>query len=186
MALNPSERTVLNNIALASIREGVQSGRAAKVDLHDLPDCLQQPGAAFVTLNRQGQLRGCIGSLEAHRPLAQDVAENAFAAAFRDPRFAPLDASELADLDVHISVLGKPEPMQFASEQELISQLRPQVDGLILQEGGYRGTFLPAVWESLPEPQEFLRQLKRKAGLPADYWSDTLRVSRYGTQSWHV
>lgn len=184
MSLNTSERERLNHIARESIRQGLQTGQPARIDLHGLPESLKQPGAAFVTLNHNGQLRGCIGSLEAHRPLAEDVAENAFAAAFRDPRFPPLDATEFDDLDVHISVLGKPEPMQFSSEQDLISQLRPYQDGLIFQEGMYRGTFLPSVWESLPEPREFLRQLKQKAGLPADYWSDTLSISRYGTQSW--
>ncbi len=186
MNYDASERALLNEIALASIRHGLQTGRPAQVKLDALPHKLKQPGAAFVTLNRNGQLRGCIGSLEAHRPLAEDVAENAFAAAFRDPRFAPLSAPELDGLSLHISVLGQPEPMRFSSEADLVRQLRPGRDGLILEDGHHRGTFLPSVWESLPEPRDFLRHLKQKAGLPPDYWSDSLRVSRYDTESWEA
>ncbi|RTZ59396.1 MAG: AMMECR1 domain-containing protein [Gammaproteobacteria bacterium] len=184
MSYNAEERALLNEIALQSIKSGLQQGRPMNLDLKALPEKLQQPGAAFVTLNKNGHLRGCIGSLEARRALAEDVAQNAFAAAFRDPRFAPLQASELDDLEPHISVLGKPEPMQFGSEQDLIRQLKPGKDGLILEDGHHRGTFLPSVWESLPEPASFVRHLKQKAGLPPDYWSDSLKVSRYGTESW--
>ena len=111
------------------------------------------------------------------------MAHNAFSAAFQDPRFPPLDDSETADLTLDISVLGTPEAMTFSSEQDLLRQLRPGVDGLIMEERGQRGTFLPSVWESLPQPVDFLRQLKRKAGLPESYWSDTLRVWRYTTET---
>ena len=186
MRFNADERALLNEIALASIQQGLQTSRPARVNQAALPEKLRQPGAAFVTLNRNGQLRGCIGSLEARRPLAEDVAENAFAAAFRDPRFPPLQANEQAGLSVHISVLGQPEPMQFDSEADLLRQLRPGKDGLILEDGHHRGTFLPSVWESLPRAEDFLRHLKQKAGLPPDYWSDSIRVSRYGTESWEV
>ncbi|HEX22747.1 MAG TPA: AmmeMemoRadiSam system protein A [Chromatiales bacterium] len=177
------ECSLLHKVARASIEHGIETGRPLTVDIARYPHPLREPRATFVTLNEHGQLRGCIGSLEAVRPLVEDVAHNAYAAAFSDPRFPPLQASELADLDVHISVLSPATPMQFHSEEDLIRQLRPGVDGLILEDGYHRGTFLPAVWESLPDPHDFLQHLKLKAGLPADYWSDTIRVSRYTTES---
>lgn len=173
------QRQQLLAIARQSIQHGLQYGRPLSVNAQDYDLTLQQPGASFVTLNLHGQLRGCIGSLEARRPLAVDVAENAYAAAFRDPRFPPLSDSEFPQLEYHISLLNPAEPMQFTSEPDLLAQLRPHVDGLILEDRGHRGTFLPAVWESLPEPEQFWQHLKLKAGLPADYWSDSLKVSRY-------
>ncbi|HDZ78001.1 MAG TPA: AmmeMemoRadiSam system protein A, partial [Gammaproteobacteria bacterium] len=130
------------------------------------------------------QLRGCVGSLTACRSLSEDVAENAFAAAFRDHRFNALTEDELAEIEISISVLSTPELMVFTSEQELLSQLQPGVDGIILTEGGNRGTFLPSVWEHYPQPASFLSHLKMKAGLPADYWSDTMKIERYNTVSW--
>jgi len=117
--------------------------------------------------------------LEACRPLVEDVAENAVAAAFHDPRFPPLSRDEFDDLKISISVLSPPEEMSFSSEADLLSQIRPGIDGLILQEGFQKGTFLPSVWEELPETEMFFEHLKLKAGLPAGYWSDTLRVFRY-------
>ena len=117
--------------------------------------------------------------LEACRPLVEDVAENACAAAFDDPRFEPLSKEEFDELDIHISVLSPPEEMTFVSEKDLLERVRPGVDGLILQEGGRRGTFLPSVWEELPDKELFLMHLKMKAGLPNTYWSDSLRVFRY-------
>ena len=115
----------------------------------------------------------------AHRPLVIDVAENAYSAAFLDPRFLPLTKEEYPLLSKHISILSKPEPMSFASEEDLLQQIKPNIDGLILSEYDYRGTFLPSVWKSLPDKKEFLAHLKMKAGLPPDYWSDTLKVERY-------
>ena len=117
--------------------------------------------------------------LEACRPLAEDVAENAVSAAFRDPRFPPLSHEEFDDLKISISVLSPPEEMTFSSEADLKEKIRPGIDGLILQEGFQKGTFLPSVWEELPETEMFFEHLKMKAGLPAGYWSDTLRVFRY-------
>ena len=145
---------------------------------------LTQPGASFVTLTRDGELRGCIGSLEAHRPLHQDVAANALGAAFRDPRFAALTLAELADVKVEVSLLTPALAMRFADEADALGQLRPQVDGVILEYGRHRSTFLPQVWESLPEPVQFLAQLKRKAGLPLNFWSNELRLSRYQVEKW--
>jgi len=181
-ALPERDRRTLLALARASIEKGLQGG-FLNPDLDELSDPLREDRASFVTLKTDGRLRGCIGSLEAHQPLALDVIDNAYAAAFRDPRFQPLAPEELDGLHIHISVLGRPEPLEFDSEQDLIARLRPGIDGLILREGTRRGTFLPSVWESLPEPAEFLRQLKRKAGLPADYWSDRVQVWRYTTES---
>jgi len=144
-----------------------------------IPDELMEERATFVTLTMDGNLRGCIGMLEACRSLAEDVAENAVAAAFRDPRFPPLSRAEFDDLKINISVLSPPEEMTFSSESDLLSQIRPGTDGLILQEDFRKGTFLPNVWEELPETEMFFEHLKLKAGLPAGYWADTLRVFRY-------
>lgn len=182
MSLNESQQNLLLQLARDSIKHGLETGRASTVRLADYPPELCVERATFVTLERHGQLRGCIGMLEAVRPLVEDIAENAFAAAFRDPRFPPLTPAELADLDVHISILSPAEAMDFASEADLLAQIRPGIDGLILQEGYRRGTFLPAVWEQLPDSQQFLRHLKQKAGLPADYWSDSIKISRYSTE----
>lgn len=148
-----------------------------------LPPALGAPGAAFVTLHRGGELRGCIGSLEARRPLAEDVAANARAAAFEDPRFPPLAPWELADLAIHLAILGPSVALPAESEAELLATLRPGHDGLVLVDGPHRATFLPAVWESLPDPRDFLAHLKHKAGLPRDYWSPTLRFRRYSVET---
>lgn len=155
-----------------------QSLEERKPDIGRIPE-LQEKRAAFVTLTIAGNLRGCIGRLEACRPLAEDVAENACAAAFDDPRFEPLSQEEFPRTEIHISVLSPPEEMEFSSEADLLEQIRPGVDGLILQDGGRRGTFLPSVWEELPDAELFWMHLKMKAGLPTTYWSDTLRVFRY-------
>lgn len=180
--LSDVQRLQLVDIAWQSLRYGLEHGRPSQVDETALDETLSTPGASFVTLHRNEQLRGCIGSLEAHQPLATDVAQNAFSAAFRDPRFPPLDKDELKDLTLEVSVLTSPEAMTFSSEQDLLRQLRPGVDGLILEDSGQRGTFLPSVWESLPHPVEFLRQLKRKAGLPENHWSAETRLWRYTTE----
>lgn len=163
-------------------KEAVNAGLVGERFLPEVdtyPEPLARPGASFVTLNMSGQLRGCIGTLEAYQPLIVDVARNAYSAAFRDPRFPGLQQHEFEFVEFHVSVLSEPETMHVTSEGDLLSQLRPFIDGVILEEGRYRGTFLPAVWESLPDPVEFLNQLKRKAGLPVNYWSDNIRISRY-------
>ena len=119
--------------------------------------------------------------MQAYQPLIKDVAEHAYAAAFNDPRFSSVTAAEAPQLELHISILTPSEAIDFSSESDLLSQIQPGIDGLILESGYHRGTFLPAVWESLPEPEQFLRHLKQKAGLPASYWSDDIKVSRYRT-----
>ncbi len=151
-------------------------------NLGSFPDELMEERATFVTLELGGRLRGCIGMLEACRPLAEDVAHNACAAAFEDPRFPPLSRDEFELLEIHISVLSPPEEIIFSAEADLLAQIRPGVDGLILQEGYRRGTFLPSVWEELPEKEHFLAHLKLKAGLPKTYWSESLRVFRYAAE----
>lgn len=176
------EKKILLAVADDSIKYGLDNHCQIKINIEDYPEKLRQIGACFVTLEVDGELRGCMGSLIAHQPLIADIAHNAYCAAFSDPRFIPLTADELPHLVKHISILSKPEPMQFKSEQDLLSQLRPGVDGLILSDFGYRGTFLPAVWESCPEPEMFLKHLKLKACLPEDYWSETIKVARYTTE----
>ncbi len=145
---------------------------------------LSEPGASFVTLKREGRLRGCIGSLQAHRPLREDVTQNAQAAAFRDPRFSPLSASEYNHTAIEVSLLSPLSPVLVQDEADALGQLRPGMDGVVIQHGGNRGTFLPQVWESLPEPEQFLAELKRKAGLAADFWSTEIRLFRYSVYKW--
>jgi len=169
----------LVDIARASIRYGLVRGVPLAAEPQGFAPLLQAPGASFVTLHAEGELRGCTGSLAALQPLVVDVARNAFAAAFLDPRFSPLGAEELPSLALHVSILGPQQPLEVATEEELLARLRPGVDGLVIEEGALRATFLPAVWSQLPSPRAFLEHLKHKAGLPAGYWSETIRVSRY-------
>jgi AmmeMemoRadiSam system protein B/AmmeMemoRadiSam system protein A len=147
-------------------------------------DWLQQPGATFVTLTLHGQLRGCIGSLEAHRLLGEDVRNNAVAAAFHDPRFAPLIAEEFIEVVVEVSLLTPAQPMHFRDELDALTQLRPNVDGVVFEYDGYRSTFLPQVWDQLPQPRQFMAHLKRKAGLPDDFWAEGVKLSRYTVEKW--
>lgn len=156
---------------------------AATVPEPDDP-ALKQPGATFVTLTQDGNLRGCIGSLEASRRLDTDVRANARAAAFGDPRFSPLCLAELEGTRVEVSLLAPAVPIEFTDESDAIAQLRPDIDGVILEWNGRRGTFLPQVWENLREPRLFLNLLKQKAGLPADFWAPDIRLSRYEVQKW--
>jgi AmmeMemoRadiSam system protein A len=179
------ERQQLLGLARQAIAYGLAQHVSLRPEHADYSDHLLQHRACFVTLKSipDKQLRGCIGTLEAYRPLVDDVAANAYAAAFQDPRFMPLKSDELEQLRIHISVLSPREAVSFTSEQDLLQQIRPGIDGLVLSEDYHRGTFLPSVWESLSDPQEFLMHLKLKAGLPADYWSDKIRVERYTTES---
>lgn len=140
---------------------------------------LQTPGATFVTLTQRGALRGCIGTLEPQRSLRDDVQYNARAAAFHDPRFAPLREDELAQTQIEISLLSPMHSLAFVSEADALAQLQPDVDGLVFECGRFRSTFLPQVWEQLPDPAEFLACLKAKAGLPPNFWSDDVQLYRY-------
>lgn len=183
LPLSNEQQHCLIETATRAIEHGIENGHPLPVDASTFPEPLQIHQASFVTLQIQNALRGCIGNLEASRPLITDVADNAFSAAFRDPRFAPVSRSEYRQLDIHISILSAPEPIEFADEEELLCQIRPGVDGLILEAHGRRGTFLPSVWESLPDACSFLRHLKQKAGLPENFWSDDLRMWRYTATS---
>lgn len=180
--LSDENRKALFRIARDSIEHGLKQGKPLNVDVAAQPKELQPVCATFVTLDLHGDLRGCIGSLKASLPLAADVAHNAFEAAFGDPRFRPLRPAEFNDLEIHISVLSPLEKMSFKSEDDFLGQLRPGVDGILLQEGFMRGTFLPSVWEQLPKAGDFLKHLKLKAGLPVNYWSDTVTAWRYTTE----
>lgn len=180
--LTPSHKQQLLQLAGDSIKKGL-CGETCVIQAADYAEPLRVLRATFVTLHVDEKLRGCIGTLEARRTLVEDVVSNAYGAAFRDTRFPALTWPEYERLDIHISILSLPEPVPFSSEADLLAQLRPQVDGLIIEEGFYRGTFLPSVWEQLPDPREFLRHLKHKAGLPPDYWSSRIRVQRYTTES---
>ena len=173
----------LLRLARASIRHGLARGEPPRFDLTTLPAALREVRATFVTLLLRGELRGCIGTLEPHLPLAADVSGNAYRAAFSDPRFPPVTPREEPGLDVHVSILSVPEPLAASSRADLISKLRPGVDGLIIAEGSRRATFLPSVWEQLPDPRDFLSHLMRKAGLSPQHWSPKLRVERYQTES---
>lgn len=178
-SLTNQQQQVLLKIAKDSIAYGLAHGKVLPININDYPAQLQEIRATFVTLEMNSHLRGCIGMLEAMQPLVVDVAKNAFLAAFRDYRFPSVSEAEYPRLEIHISILNPSEPIVFSSEEDLIGQLRPNVDGLIMQEGERRGTFLPSVWDSLPEPRQFLQHLKVKAGLPQSYWSNTLQVFRY-------
>lgn len=175
----PQEKQLILDIVGRAINFGLEKHQVLQVKLEDYPEKLREYGASFVTLEINKQLRGCIGSLEAYQPLLQDVVQNAYSAAFHDQRFHPITTEEYPKITKHISILSKPEPISFTSEKDLRQQIRPNIDGLILSDQGCRSTFLPAVWESLPTPELFLCHLKLKAGLPENYWSETLRVERY-------
>jgi len=155
--------------------------RALDLPTHDEPHhpVLRCLGATFVTLRRDGELRGCIGTLSAQRELADDVRRHALAAAFRDPRFEPLRVEEFAQLEIEVSLLDAARPLAAGSEAEVHAALRPGVDGVLLEWRGRSATFLPQVWEQLPQPGEFMAALKHKAGLPADFWAEDLRLSCY-------
>jgi hypothetical protein len=177
-------RTDAGSTLLSIARGAIDSGFEKKDLVEKNERWLAQAGASFVTLMRAGSLRGCVGSLDAVRPLGADVAENARGAAFRDPRFAPLTAEEWPQCRVEVSLLSAPKPLRFADEDDLLAQLVPGEDGVILEGGGRRGTFLPQVWDTLPEPRRFLRELAKKAGLGPDERLARLRVSRYRVIKW--
>jgi len=181
------ERGERGRVLLALAREGLQAtlGRGVVPPQHLVePPWLREPGATFITLREDGELRGCVGSIRAYRPLGEDVVANARAAALYDSRFPPVSPAELPRISLEVSLLSPPEPLAAASEDEAIARLRPGVDGVILEDGPARSTFLPQVWEQLPEPRRFLAYLKQKAGLRPDSWSPTLRLWTYTVDKW--
>jgi len=178
---NGGRGRLLLRIARESLVEALGIGMAA--DYREA--WLQEPGACFVTLTRWGELRGCVGCVRASRPLFDDVWLNARASAFHDTRFPPVERDELAEIAIEVSLLSQPVPMpSFAREEEAVAALRPGVDGLILEAGPHRSTFLPQVWEHLPDPTEFLAHLKRKAGLSPGFWSPDVELQRYAVTKW--
>ena len=177
------ERWLLLKIARESINHGLNHGIAISVDADDYAGSLRHDGACFVTLKIDGELRGCVGSLTASKPMIIDTTQHAYDAAFEDHRFTKLTSDEFNRTVISISVLSSPLPMTFTDEDDLARQLRPNVDGVIMEEGIHRGTFLPAVWESLSEPHQFIDQLKLKAGFDPGYWSDKIKVSRYQAET---
>lgn len=170
---------LLVDMAKQSIMAGLKGERIKEDVLSVSHQALAERGAVFVTLKKSGQLRGCIGSPMAWRPLGQDVVENAYKAAFEDPRFQPLSESEWPDVELSVSVLTPPSPMTFKDEADLLTQLRPGVDGLIIEDQGRRALFLPSVWESLPDAKSFLAHLKVKAGMPVQHWSPSFKAQRF-------
>jgi AmmeMemoRadiSam system protein A len=188
VVLSPSESPVLPADAGAVLLPLARAAIAGQLGLsqaasEDAP-WLKREGASFITLKREGRLRGCIGTLRAHRTLVEDVKANALGAAFRDPRFKPLTADEFAGVAVEISVLSGLEPLRFADERDALRQLRVGVDGVVFQFGHHSGTFLPQVWEDYKEPAEFLAHLKYKAGLPPDFWDSEVKLARYTVHKW--
>ena len=186
MSLDTPDRRELLTLARASIDSALATGRNGEPAPFTAPlrsPALTERRSSFVTLRRGTELRGCCGTLDAPRPLGEDVWRNAWAAAFNDYRFQPLTAAEWPQINLHLSLLTPPEPLDVKTEAQLLAVLRPSIDGLILESEDGRATFLPAVWEQIPDPVQFVRQLKVKAGWPATYWSPRVRCSRYGTES---
>jgi len=180
-ALLDAHGALLLSLARRSIEHTWETSATWEVDLATVPPELAATGACFVTLHKHGQLRGCIGSPEAWRPLATDVVENATRAAFHDPRFAPLRADECDGLKVHISVLSPAHPFIFMDEADLLAKLNAGTDGLIIEDTSHRALFLPSVWAQLPQPEQFLAHLKAKAGLSPDHWSADFKAWRFVT-----
>jgi MEMO1 family protein len=169
----------LLHLAAGSISHGLARGKPIGVDKAEFAAELAADGACFVTLKHAGRLRGCVGSTQAHRPLIDDVAANAFAAAFADRRFPGLKPAERRGLDLSVTVLGSPQPIAFVSEAALCAELRPHVDGLIIECDGHSAVFLPQVWDILPSPRSFLNELKAKTGVARSEWSSDFRAWRF-------
>ena len=180
MSGDPAFGGALCAIARASIEHTARHGQAGPLPDTGRSPTLSEQRASFVTLHLDGRLRGCIGSLQACRPVAEDVHMNAWAAACRDPRFAPVSVDEVPRLALHISVLGALEPLPFVDQAGLLASLRPRRDGLLIRLGERQATFLPTVWEQLPDPDSFLAALKHKAGLPIS--AVEFEAFRYGCE----
>jgi hypothetical protein len=183
--MRPSDKAenkgeILLPIARAAIAEVL----GKKLIVNEDPIWLQDKAACFVTLTQEGKLRGCIGTLEPHRTLLEDVKANARSAAFHDPRFAPLKRKELDHTEIEVSLLSATQPLSFVDEEDALAQLRPGIDGVVFEFGRFRSTFLPQVWEQLPDRKEFMAHLKQKAGLYPDFWSDQVRLYRYTVDKW--
>ncbi|AMO55280.1 hypothetical protein GZ77_11100 [Endozoicomonas montiporae] len=179
MELSLPQQKELLRFARKAIADSCRQGLPPEAPADDLPALFYEPRATFVTLQKQGNLRGCIGSLQVRRPLIEDIIHNAFAAAFRDPRFHPVAEAELNEIDIEISILSPLSGMNISSEDDLLQQLIPGQDGLVIENAHYSATFLPQVWEQLPQPKQFLQHLKQKAGMPVNEWPDDMKCFRY-------
>ncbi len=187
---SPTDEIVLSNhrsevlrVARKALESYSKKGKMPHVDLASFPQVLRGYGASFVTLQKNGRLRGCIGSLAARAPIIRDVVENSVKSGFKDPRFTPVEAGEVADISIKVALLSPSAPMTFESQKDLLNQVVPGRDGLILRDQGKRAVFLPMVWESLSEPEQFLQALKEKAGLARDHWSESVEVDRFCAES---
>jgi uncharacterized protein len=184
--LNKTEQEILLKIAREALEKSIQGKKLPEVKLDQLPPSLQEDGASFVTLTINNRLRGCIGTLQAYQPLAKDVQEHAIAAALQDFRFPSVQPAELPQIEIEISVLSPHQPLTYDSPENLIRRLRPGVDGVVLQDGFRKATFLPQVWDKLPKPEDFLSQLCLKMGATNDLWrKKPLQVFTYQVQEFH-
>ncbi|MDO9310372.1 MAG: AmmeMemoRadiSam system protein A [Nitrosomonas sp.] len=185
MSLEKNEQgKILLQIARTAISRALRVSSATAAEVDENMPWLSEPGATFVTLTQWGELRGCIGSLQACDPLIEDVSNNAVSAALYDPRFSPLAADELGTVSLEVSLLSELQPLGFTSEADALAQLRPDIDGVVFEYGPYRSTFLPQVWESFPQPRQFLARLKSKARLSEDFWAEDVKLSRYTVSKW--
>lgn len=184
--LTESDRSFLLSLARHSIENYVNDGSLPPLDLSALSPLLREQGASFVTLTYQGNLRGCVGALEPYQSLAEDVREHAVAAAFQDYRFPPVQAKEINDIKIEISYLTRPKILKYENPIDLLEILRPNIDGVVVSDGMRRATFLPQVWEKIPDPEEFLEQLCMKMGAPADLWRrKKVDVLTYQVEEFH-
>jgi AmmeMemoRadiSam system protein A len=184
--LNEEEKGMLLTLARQALEHAVRGHKLPPLDLKGLNPRLQSEGASFVTLTKSGELRGCIGALEPYQPLAQDVREHAVAAALEDYRFPPVQPAELPDITIEVSRLTQPQPLDYASPEDLLTKLRPGLDGVVLRDGWRRATFLPQVWEKVPDPSEFLGHLCYKMGEQPDLWRrKPLEVLIYQVEEFH-
>lgn len=185
-SLTLEERKILLRIAREAIEKAVKGKPIPDLDLECLPERLRNPGATFVTLTKCGALRGCIGTLEAHQPLAIDVQEHAVTAALLDFRFSPLETDELIEIVIGISYLNSPQPLAYQEPEDLVQKIHPRIDGVILRDSQHKATFLPQVWEKICDPVEFLDFLCMKMGLPAGHWRQKeLQVYTYQVDEFH-
>ncbi len=184
--LTREEQVLLLQLARQALEEKILHNTTFRLDHESIPGKLQEIGASFVTLKKDGKLRGCIGTLEAYQSLAEDVCEHAISAALLDYRFPPLEAEELKDVSIEISRLTKPEKLYYTDSDDLLKKLKPGQDGVVLRDGIKRATFLPQVWEKIPDPGEFLSYLCNKMGVPANSWRrKKLEVLVYTVEEFH-
>ncbi|MDI6769718.1 MAG: AmmeMemoRadiSam system protein A [Anaerolineales bacterium] len=185
-ALTLEEKQTLLRLSRQALESGVRGQTLPALDAATLSPTLRADGASFVTLTVRGELRGCIGVLEPYQSLAEDVREHAIAAALQDYRFPPVEEHELAQIEIEVSRLTLPEPLEYTTAEDLLASLRPGVDGVILQDGFRRATFLPQVWEKVADKEEFLDHLCMKMGASPDFWRRKhLEVLVYQVEEFH-